>query len=298
MADKEFRDFSHLTDVLGQTTFLKVYTLIALGFSLNDGHNSFQEELERAVKQLVEAFPWIAGHVIRVGSGPGVTGLATVVRYSPGERPTPLLYKDCTELCPPFNEIVSEGAPFSMLEGGVLAVRKGSPDTYEESEEPAPVLVIQANLVLGGVILVFQGNHNIMDMNGMGQLIQLYAKALSDESFSELEIEQGNRDRRNIIKLLSPNDNKVDLSRYIVKAIPKAPQTHPPSSDIRWVYFHFSAYNLAEIKAIAAESAEGVSANNSTGWVSVNDALSAFLCQRITTARLRRLKKVPKSTLR
>lgn len=298
MADKNCKDFFHLRDVLGQMTFLKSYTIITLGFPLDETPGAFEtvlKDLEEAAGKLVSAFPWAAGHVIREGAGPGVTGLATVIAYPQGERPTPLIHRDCAEICPPFKSIVAEGAPFSMLDGGVLAVRKGLPDSYDESEEPAPVLVIQANLVRGGLILAFQGNHNLMDMNGMGQLIRLYAKALRGETFSELEIEHGNRDRRDIIKLLGPDDEKVDLSRYIVKEAPATTQIQAPPPDIRWVYIHFPANKVAKLKAAAsrhADDAEG----QPVQWISGDDALCALLCQRITVARLQRMGTAPRAT--
>ena len=292
MTDPGSGEFARYQDVLGQMTFLKTYTIIALGFRSNNNVVTITRALETAGAKLVKTFPWIGGHVIRQGQGPGKTGLATIVPYLLGERLTPVIVKDVREICPSIDAIVNAGAPMTMLDGEVLAVRKGLPDGYDETEEPAPVLVIQANIVKGGVILAFQGNHNSMDMNGMGQMIRLYAKALRDEPFTDLEIEQGNRDRREVIKLLSPDDDKVDISRFRVKppsANTSGANISPPN--LQWAYLHFSGQKVASIKAAASGSSEESPGELTLQWVSTDDALTAFVCQRITAARIKRLEK-------
>lgn len=292
MTDTDYQDFARYQDVLGQMTFVKTYTHLALGFRSDGNVAVITSELEKAARRLVETFPWIGGHVIRQGKGPGKTGLATIVPYPSRERPTQVIVKDARGLCPSIDTILSAGAPMALLDGDVLAIRKGLPDVYDETEEPAPVLIIQANIIEGGLILAFQGNHNTMDMNGMGQIIRLYAKALRGEPFSEVEVEQGNRDRRHVIKLLGQGNKKADISKYLVKP----PPAHPPEvnlsqPDIQWVYFHFSAPKLVKLKAVALGSSEAGSGEVARQWVSTDDALAALLCQRITAARMTRLEK-------
>lgn len=286
------QDFGRYQDVLGQMTFLKTYTHIALGFRSNNSVVAITRALEAAAGRLVETFPWIGGHVIRQGKGPGKTGLATIVPYAPGERPTPVIAKDVRGVCPSIDDIVDAGAPMAVLDGEVLAVRKGLPDGYDETEEPAPVVVIQVNIIEGGFILAFQGNHNTMDMNGLGQLIRLYAKALRDEPFTDVEVEQGNRDRRQVIKLLGPDDEKVDISRFLVKP-PSNDTTEAklPPTDLQWVYFHFSRSKLASLKAAASGSPERDSGEGEPQWISTDDSITSFLCQSITAARMKRLEK-------
>lgn len=291
--------FEHIQDVLGQLTSLKLYTHLALGFAVDKEPNLILRELHNAAEQLTQAFPFLAGHVIRRGSGPGKTGLATVVPYPTGERPSLIVVKECQGICPSIASILASGAPMSMLDEETLARRKGGPDQYDESKQPAPVLEIQANVLQGGLILNFQGNHNIMDMNGMGQIIQLVAKALREEPFTEYEIAQGNQDRRNIVKLLDPGQ-LPDMSRYIPK--PKVNNPDPPvalttMNKVRWVYFTFSAQNLAELKATASTPTSESPHATTVPWITTDDALSAWICQHIFTARLKRLPKAPKATI-
>lgn len=291
--------FEHIQDVLGQLTSLKLYTHLALGFVVDKEADLILRELRNAAKQLTQAFPFLAGHVIRRGSGPEKTGLATVVPYPTGERPSLIVVKDCQDMCPSMARILASGAPMSMLDGETLARRKGGPDQYDESREPAPVLEIQANFLQGGLILSFQGNHNIMDMNGMGQLIRLYAKALREEPFTEYEITQGNRDRRDIVQHLDL-DQLSDMSRYIpttkvnVSSQPAAPTS---KAKARWVYFTFSAQNLARLKTAASQPTTEAPYETTVPWITTDDALSAFICQRVFNARLKRLPKSPKATI-
>lgn len=291
--------FEHIQDVLGQLTSLKLYTHLALGFAVDKDPNLMLRELHNATEQLTQAFPHLAGHVIRRGSGPGKTGLASVVPYPTGERSSPIVVKNCQDVCSSMANILGSGAPMSMLDGEMLARRKGGPDQYDESSEPAPVLEIQVNFLQGGLILSFQGNHNIMDMNGMGQIIRLYAKALRGDPFTEHEIAQGNQDRRNIVKLLDPGQ-LPDMSRYTPK--PKVDVSSQPvapmlKAEARWVYFTFSAQNLAKLKATASLPTTKAAYATNVPWITTDDALSAWICQRIFSARLKRLPKAPKATI-
>ncbi|KAM0261873.1 hypothetical protein ACHAQJ_002076 [Trichoderma viride] len=277
-------DFSKYQDVMGQLMFLKTYTQIVIGFPIEEtvSDEAVAKDLEAAAAKLTDAFPWLSGHVIREGAGPGKTGLAKIVPYAPGVRPTPLVIKDCRKLCPPFQSIVDAGAPMSMLDGDVLSSREALPVGYDESVEPAPVISIQANFIQGGVLVSFAAQHNILDMNGQAQMIRLFAKACRGEPFTQLELEQGNRDRRNVIRLLSPDEPRTDLTLYRIQKKTSEPASNsgPPPPDPRWVYFNFSGQKLAELKRAASTPGS---------WISTDDALSALVCQRITSARLQRL---------
>lgn len=268
---------------MGQLMFLKTYTQIVFGFPTPEtvSDEAITGNLEAAAKKLTDAFPWLSGHVVREGAAPGKTGLAKIVPYAPGTRLTPVVAKDCRKLCPSFQTIVAAGAPMSMLDGEILSSREGIPCGYDESIEPAPVLLIQANFIEGGVLVTFAGQHNIVDMNGLAQLIRLFAKACRGESFTQLELDQGNRDRRNVIRLLNPDEPKTDLSPFRVqKKASDSDSTSSPPPEYKWVYFHFPGSNLAELKRIASTPGS---------WISTDDALSALVCQRITSVRIQRL---------
>lgn len=282
--------FSHIQDVLGQMGFLKTYVVITYGLRTHSSSDECVKILENAAEKIIEAFPWVAGHVIYQGSEPGKTGLAAVIPYAPGERSTPVIVKDISDTTASLEDIIQAGGPMRMLDGETLAERKGLPHSYDENKGHVPVWVIQANIVKGGILLCFQGNHHIMDMNGMAHLMRLYSKALNGEPFTDNEIKHGNRERRGVIKLLGPDDEKTDVSRFMVNTAPPADsEVNAVGSDVEWVYLHFAGPKLAEMKATAQGADQ---------WISTDDALSAFIFQRIIAARMKRIeKKQPKITL-
>ncbi|KMU81567.1 trichothecene 3-O-acetyltransferase [Coccidioides immitis RMSCC 3703] len=66
----------------------------------------------------------------------------------------------------------------------------------------------------------------------------------------------------------------------------------PPPPKCTWVYFTFDAASLATLKTLATNTIP-----QSSGYVSTDDTLSAFIWQSITRARLHRLNPSSKSTL-
>lgn len=282
-AAKAPQDFSHLQDVLGQMAFLKTYIVITYGLRTRGSTEETKKVLESAAGKLIEAFPWVAGHVIYEGTGPGKTGLAAIVPYPPGERTTPVTIRDISDTSASLDEIIEAGGPMHMLDGEVLAERKGLPHSYDESQGLAPVLVIQANVVKDGILLSFQGNHHTMDMNGLTHMMRLFSKALHGEPFSDDEIKHGNRERRNVIKLLGPDDAKSDVSKLLVKPPPPGnPEASAEVPELKWVYLRFAGPKLAEMKATASGPGQ---------WISTDDVLTAFAFQRITAARMKRIEK-------
>lgn len=283
--------FPEVQDVFGQLTFLRAYTVISLGFPVQEDNKQAEiaQQLENATLKLTETFPWLAGQVITEGSCEGNTGLQKVVPYGPNTVQPVIIIKDCVHLCPPYSELIDAKAPSSMLDGDIISPRSGLPVPYEG---PTPVLIIQANFIKSGLILTFASQHNIFDMNGQAQVIRLFAKALRGETFTHTEITEGNRDRRNIIPLLAPDEPLEDHS--ILRPLPQQGQNQSPPSLLsqpsatpRWAYFRFSASKLTELKALAlALPPTPEHGNHIPLPVSTNDALTGFTWQRITAARL------------
>jgi trichothecene 3-O-acetyltransferase len=295
-------DFSKYQDVFGQLLFLKTYTQLVLCFSTPCGisSESITKELKNAALKLTHAFPFLAGQVITEGAGPATTGLCKIIPYGPHAENSILHVKDCTALVPPYAEIIKAKAPFSLLDGDIIAPRKGLPLSYEETEEdPAPVLIIQANFIVGGLLLTFAGQHNIMDMNGQGQIIRLFAKALRGESFSKAEIEGGNLDRRNIIPLLGPDEPLRDHSLLRPRPQTNGVAPTPPSepAPISWAYFHFPASKLRVLKSLASKPIQEPRTEPPVPFISTNDVLSAFIWQRISAVRATRLPSDASTTL-
>lgn len=72
-----------------------------------------------------------------------------------------------------------------MLDGNILAPRKGIPSCYDKREELVPVFITQTNFVKTGSSLPLPPNTTPWTLNGQGHLIALFAKTLKGELFMQ-----------------------------------------------------------------------------------------------------------------
>ena len=273
-----------------QLPFLRTYTLMMLCFSLPPSvdRSELRSRLFRAAQTLTSSFPFLAGQVIREPStqeGPQAhSGTYQIRPYKrPSENDSVCLVKDVSDTSPGYDQIYEARAPASLLDGHTLAPLKGQPDHYTDSD-PQPVLVIQANWVQGGLLLCFAGMHMVMDGNGLGQIIRLFAKACRGEDFSVAEIQNGNLPRANAVPPLALNQTPMlhpELRRCTSNATTAAYVGHCAEPDgLFWTYFRFSAASLVKLKEKASEGCQ-----TDRKWISTNDAVSALLWRALSVAR-------------
>lgn len=288
MAD--YQDFARYQDIFGQLRLLKSYTHFLLCFPIPEASSqqSVLESLASATLKITAAFPWLTGKVINEGAGPGNSGMFKVAHCEKWEPPNTILQvKDCSNLCPSFAEIVAAKGPIKFFDPKILAPCVAFPQSYQESDDkPACVATLQANIVEGGLLLDIAAQHNIMPGGGILQFLTLLAKVMSGQDITPFEIEQGNRDRRNMIKLLGLDDEMIDLSRYRRPSLLGIPLPAVPAPNGKWCTFRFTPQNLAALKTMASDSSKFVSGIN---FISSNDTLTAFIWKRIAAIRLRRL---------
>ncbi|KAH7308907.1 hypothetical protein B0I35DRAFT_453524 [Stachybotrys elegans] len=106
--------------------------------------------------------------------------------YSPHQNNSPVRRKDCTELCPSYEQIRKADAPFALLDGEILCPMRG--------------------MVKGGLFLCFASMHNALDMNGQGIVLKMFAIAGRGEDFDPALVEVGNQDADAIMPLLQPGE--------------------------------------------------------------------------------------------
>lgn len=273
------QSFSHLTDVLGSLQMIKRYSVISLFFkeaenvSTSDTTNSLKDALHR----LILAFPFLAGKVVYEGRDDTHTGIRQIV---PHRDIIPLFVKNFTsaEDFPSMDEIASQGFPMTLLDPEKLVPSIAVTWATDDFDKYAPVLVLQANYVRGGLILTIAGNHSTMDMTGLGMIIALLSKACRKEDFTPTEIQQGNQDRRKAIPLLDESYQPgSELDDSLIKPPPPGapPMSIPPA---KWIYINFPSARLSELKATASNQ-------SIVPYISTDDAISALLWQRISLAR-------------
>ncbi|KAI4166083.1 MAG: hypothetical protein LQ342_000514 [Letrouitia transgressa] len=250
-------------------------------------HSRMTPTLQQAAQRLTEIIPWLGGQVVPKKR----TGKSDIYQVVPYDDPCPpiLRIKHLDEF-PSYDELRKARAPASKLDGNITAPMKGFPDTPDPSV-PKPVLVIQANFFSGGLILCFAGMHNVMDGNGLGQLVKLFATLCRGEQIPSRDVEAVLLDRRHIPPPLQADQPLLDHSNVRKKA---EQSTDAGAHEIRsiWSYFSISSTKLAQLKAEASKDIE-----NKDDWVTSNDALTALIWKAVTKARYARLDRGEQSTL-
>ncbi|KAK3995188.1 hypothetical protein QBC44DRAFT_378701 [Cladorrhinum sp. PSN332] len=311
----------HYPDVFGQLPRLKTYTHYLLAFPIREEQSPSKivQRLHEAAKTLVDAFPWLACRVIHENAGPGNSGVFRLEECAEFAFPNSILhFKDCTSLCPSYQELIAAKGPTTMLDSKHFGPLRGFPHIYSDDEvNPAPVFTLRANLIEGGLLLDFVAQHNIIDGSGILRLIEYLAKTLRDEPFTREEILHGNRDRTNLVELLPPGEPMVDHSHLIREALPAKPITTPttgfnpiwdllpawlqnlfyspsipptvpspaaPGSQAKWHFVRLPPSTISHLKVLANSSFP----SSSGLFVSTNDAISGYLWQSISAVRLAR----------
>ncbi|KAK6597043.1 trichothecene 3-O-acetyltransferase [Botrytis cinerea] len=175
-------------DILGQQPSNRMYTQVCLCFPVADdsSYSAIIVKLTSGLDRLSTSFPWIAGKVINEGSCKDNTG---VYKIHTLEQTDLLVLKDLRDesSIPTMDTLRRSNFPFGMLDENIFAPCKGHPGDQSASD-PAPVFILQANLINGGIILTFVSQHQTMDMVGQGQIMYLLSKACHNKPFTEEEV--------------------------------------------------------------------------------------------------------------
>ncbi|PYH65105.1 trichothecene 3-O-acetyltransferase [Aspergillus vadensis CBS 113365] len=279
-------------DIFGQQTFtINVQSCFCFPLPDNSTCPQIIDTLNQGLQRLHTSFPWLAGQVVNEGSGHGDTG-SFMIR--PLENEGQLVVRDLQHdpSIATMNNLQRAKFPISMLDQNIPAPRNIFPDSQNES---APVFLIQADFITGGLLLTFVAQHNAMDATGLINIIHLSFKACRNENFTDKELRDGNLPRRDIVPLLEDSHTiGTELNCYMVKP---ASYRHPSDSPealrpkCPWTSYKISRRSLEALKSIAMASLPPPS------FVSTDDAVTAFIWQSVTRARLRRLDLSAHSTL-
>jgi hypothetical protein len=261
-------------DVFGQNPRLsRLYTQLCFAFPLKDDGQQSQQDavkyLQKGLQNLSTDVPWLAGNVVQDDSG------VYRIDYTRGEAPQ-LKVRDARHELPTFEQHRRAEFPFHMLNETVIAPCNTIPT---DEDHTAWVACLQLTFVKGGMLLVFNGQHNCMDFRGQSVLVYLLSKACRGEFLSEDECKVVKLPRAGIPAISDLED---------VTALPintgdsSGQHTSPVVEESTWAYFKFSSEALSALKATAVSSMD-------TAFVSTDDVLSAFIWQSVTRARLYRL---------
>ncbi|PYI00386.1 hypothetical protein BO78DRAFT_438970 [Aspergillus sclerotiicarbonarius CBS 121057] len=289
---------AHTRDLLGQLPILQSYTHLLLCFPLPCSPESSSEApailsaLESAIHQLFTLIPILAGQVINDGVSATSSGSFMVIPLP--SRPSPIIrIVDHTPnpSVPSYSTLRNAHFPSHLLPGGLFSPpRPAFPIPYPADTQPVPVLDIQANLLPGGLLLTLAAQHNIIDASGIFQVASLLARLTRGESIPEAEIREANLDRRNLIALYADHEPlRHDYTDYKPPTIPRAPPNMTAIfPTFKWANFHFPQRSVEAIYILANAPLPPSSTPTHSPKIKItpNDALTAFIWQRLTHVRL------------
>ncbi|KAK3369600.1 putative trichothecene 3-O-acetyltransferase [Lasiosphaeria ovina] len=284
-------------DMIGQLPNLNIYTQLCLCFSVPDDDDADATRqaaagiLAQGLKTLAQRVPWVAGQIVHEPSSEaGNSGTYKIVPWAD----TPLLVvRDLRgdPSAPTMAVLQKQNFPIELLDERLLAPYMTIPGGAAGSkpDEPTAVFAVQMSHIDGGLLVTFVAQHQVMDLAGQMQLMRLLSMACRGEDMPDGEVELANRDRSDIIPPLGDDEPEPveQLGRQTVKPSP-LPSGADSVASI-WASFSFSGESLAALKAAALATA-------TLQNISTDDALTAFVWQSITRARLHRLGKDPNTT--
>lgn len=192
---------------------------------------------------------------------------------------------------PSFDELKRRHFPASELNERMLP-RSFTPSPVPPPGEGVPVMVVQFNLIKGGLVIGVALHHMLVDARGLDKLLARWAahtRSIIDPARYPLPspIQIGNLDPA-VLDVAVPvtGEKTVDYRRQALASLKYAPNA-PPTSDIppsamEQHIWHISASKLAALKASAAPLA----GDDTQQWVSTNDCVTALMWRAVTRARL------------
>lgn len=285
-----------ILDILGQQP-LNIFTQICFCYSMSEDGKSKKEIIEtlrNGLEILTKEFPWVAGQVVNENKKENEdTGIFKITALEEIPR---FVVRDMGNegSVPSMEELRNASFPIRMLDETLIAPRSTLPGIFSESSD-IPVFILQATFIRNGLILTFLGQHQVMDGTGQAQVISMFSKACRGENFTKEELETGNMDRKDIIPLLTKEEetNLGDLHQKLAHQIisnPSSPNTEP--RQCVWKSFNFSSSSLSELKSLATDDLP-----SSASYITTDDALTAFVWQCVSRIRLSRFSPNKKSTL-
>jgi hypothetical protein len=286
---ENYKDLDRYQDVLGQLPMLQVYSHVLYLFPspscLTD--DSVILQLERAITRVRKEVPWMGARVVNIGKGPGNSGTYRVIACA--EPTKPIDVRDVRNEAPSYKEFAERRGALSMIDAKQLTPVSAFPARFEDSDtDPAHTVRLQASFIDGGLVLDFVMHHNMADAGGHFGFVKLIAMAMRGEEFPVELLHDANLDRRGLVPLLESEEPMMDHSHH-KRAMIKAPTPTPDSAGTpkpeaaRHHVFRFTVANMDRLKRLA--SPDCTNGDGDVPFISTDDAICAFIWQRVSTAR-------------
>lgn len=241
------------------------------------------KSLKKGLDRTVRALPFLAGEVTLRKGGEENGKLEIRRRLQPlVELKTKDLTKSGSGWNTSFRDLCERNIPVSFLEGRFFSPIHAQP----EPNKPARVMMVQATLIEGGMLLVACFHHSAMDGAGAASVLTHWARFCELNVATVVDVGKVETttiakeivDRQPLMRSPSMTQSK-EHPEYRLRAS-KTPSVgtlplSPPNMKLS--IFHLPPESLRELKACVPQDKDQ--------WTSTNDALSALLWSSITRAR-------------
>ncbi|KIW10366.1 hypothetical protein PV08_11328 [Exophiala spinifera] len=247
--------------------------------------------LDRYIRKLVDAKPYLSGYVVSVPEPDKQVG-AVEIRFSDQdflEYPSVNVRHLSHEEVPyTYEELESKGLPPSIIKPELVSALSESAD-----EERAPVFRVQANVVKGGLILSVYLHHCISDGTGIGMLIS--GSVLNDEFTFERYLDGNGHETPSLSRRLNAFAHhksivRQELSYNFANQINTRHlkcKVVKPRSEIKGGAKVQGRGCVMSIPLVGLQQLrEGLQAICGSDFFSQNDALQALLWHAMTRARI------------
>lgn len=274
----------------GHMMGVHTYNVKTLGFATPDDAAQHQAvvSLTTAANKLVSLFPYLTGQVINSKATSTSSGIFKVVAYPPHEGPSKFVrVKDCKKLLETYATIIEAKAPMSMLDGRILSPGYGFPYFYPAAEA-MPVMIVQVNLLQGGIFLTTAVQHNVMDGNADSRMIEYYSRLCAGGELLPEEVEFGNISREKFFPHVAQPVDMDPLDFFRVPSThPFSPPWPPQYGNAPWHCFRMSSSSMASLKDMAKSLDADQHLNDpyAASFFSTDDIMTALVWKHMVRSR-------------
>lgn len=239
------------------------------------------EGLREGLQKIVEEIYFLGGNVIKSQRGPGLLDVSIEKMDWSTTWSTKDLRKAGRSWKLTMDNLQKSSFPMSVLDEDILVPVPALPDW----SMPIKVLVAQANIVQGGILLCVAFHHSVFDATAISVILKRWASHCRRSS-SEDPLEPGSLDRNVLIKDDVPPLPLSAFKEYTVMPLPETttagsepPPTTAPCTlpEMPVSIFRFSAEALQNLKKDVTSRSDSV--------LSSNDCLCSLIWSNMTMAR-------------
>ncbi|KAL1860997.1 hypothetical protein Plec18167_003719 [Paecilomyces lecythidis] len=273
----------------------RIYTPIFLVYE-TDQYQSAVRKLNEGLAKATSILPYLKGSVHKSPDDCHPRNQLSL-SWSSSEPPPAIVETSAPVSLPSLETLKRDNAPLSVFQDALSPVPMLI--NHETPEAKAPVIVVGATRLDGGLILCLCAHHVVMDGAAMGLFLRLWGDCVRDEpntSFDPREIcHRGSwlRDVRDHFAKTEPKATLEELLRrhpeYSLRSLSPPPSSMsttasgPPAQSAAKI-FAFSSAKLEEAK-------QAMSTSIPAKFLTVNNVLGAALWLSITRIRLGRMRR-------